>query len=177
MINIVEHTSKNYSPRTKLNASLGDLTVAFYVDHTTAGERLTCSAAGRNYVSISICETSVTEAVKIIYGAMCIRNAFTLNIAGNGMYTLHKFGIDQQFVNEYILSIVRSVHCHRPISEIFSGGQTGADLAGIVAAKILGINATMTMPNGYIQRFEDKKDIVQTKEDIENQIAFWVDKL
>lgn len=176
MIEIQEHSSSNYAPRTKLNAHLGDITIAFYLDDTTAGERLTKSAAGKKYIGIHI-NTHVLNAVKMIYAFMVIHNAYTINIAGNGIYTINKFGVNQHDVNVYVRSVIKMINQNRPITKIYSGGQTGVDLAGIVAAKDLDIPALMTLPKGYIQRFEDKIDIVQTKEDIENQIDFWSNKL
>lgn len=176
MINILEHSSGKYAPRTFLNTRLGDITTAFYADRNTGGERMTKKMAGSKYVGIHIDTHPPNEVVKTIYKAMVDKNAHSLNIAGNGMYTLHKFGYDQQYVNEYVLNIVKRVHIHRPIKEIYSGGQTGIDLAGIVAAKVLKINAIATLPKGYIQRFEDKVDVVQSRKIIEHQIEFWSSK-
>jgi hypothetical protein len=69
------------------------------------------------------------------------------------------------------------VHEHWPIGEIISGGQTGVDLAGGVAGYVLGIPTTMLLPKGFKQRFEDGIDIVQTEQDVRNQVEYWADKL
>jgi hypothetical protein len=175
MIKIVQHSSSKYSPRTKLNAKLGDITVAFFIDCTTAGEVLTKSASASRYVGIHL-DTPIDQAVKRIYAAMYNKGAATLNIAGNGIYTLNKFGVLQQDVNTYIVQVIEELYTHIRITKIFSGGQTGADLAGIIAAKYLDIDALITLPKGYIQRYEDKVDVTQNLDIIKKQIDYWLDK-
>lgn len=173
MIIIAEHSSSGYQPRTKLNASLGDITVAFYVDPTTAGEKLTKSVSGSRYVGISILDTSFNDVVRKIGQKIFVSGASSLNIAGNGIYTLNKFDIDQHTINKYVLEVLRKLHGIKPINTIYSGGQTGVDLAGIVSASILGIDGIMTLPKGYRQRYENENDIFQSKSDVERQIEHW----
>lgn len=177
MIEIKEHPSSSYAPRTKLNAKLGDITVAFYIDDTTAGERLTKSVAGKKYIGVSLLNRTPSTVVKMLYSFMEDKNATTINIAGNGIYTLNRYDIKQHEVNIYIMYIIKKLHQNRPITKIFSGGQTGVDLAGIVAAKYLEIPGEMTLPKGYIQRFENGLDVVQNKETIEKQLDYWFNKL
>ena len=45
------------------------------------------------------------------------------------------------------------------IRKIISGGQTGADEAGIAAAKALGIPAEVHAPKGWMMRRGDNRDI------------------
>lgn len=56
---IKESTSSKYTPRTYYNAKSADLTVAFAVDFSTAGERCTHKAAGANIVQLKNLERYV----------------------------------------------------------------------------------------------------------------------
>lgn len=57
-----------------------------------------------------------------------------------------------------------------PITKIYTGGQTGIDLAGAVAGYNLDIDTEVTLPKGFIMRFKDGKDVPMTKEEVENLI-------
>lgn len=173
---IKEHKSSGYAPRTYHNASVGDLTVAFAVDFTTAGEKLTKKAAGSRFVSIDI-GMSYIETARILYKACKKHDVKVLNIAGNGIYTLEKRGMDQHSVNMYLYSILSLIEQHWPLKGIVSGGQTGIDLAGGVCAKYLGIPCTMMLPLGYKQRFSNGVDITQSCEDVMKQVEYWVSKI
>lgn len=168
---IKEHTSSSYAPRTYYNAKSSDLTIAFAIDMTTAGEKLTKKAAAEKYIGFELKENS--NSIKIaeeIITRIKKNNIKTLNIAGNGIYTFSKYGYNQNFINQYIYAILKLVSENCKINEIYTGGQTGVDIAGAVAGYCLGIKTTVTLPNGYKQRFENGIDINNTKEDIENQV-------
>ncbi len=174
MITVQEHTSKKYPPRTYFNATSSDVTLALAVDLNTAGEMLTKKAAGDKYIGFQLnSDTSSLEVARQLYKFMKSRNAKKLNIAGNGIYTLSEHGCDQEYINYFVHDVISKVNTYWPIEKIFTGGQTGVDLAGAVAARNLDIEALITLPNGYIQRFEDKKDIEQTQQDVINQIEHW----
>ena len=173
MIEVHEHASSSYAPRTFYNAKSSDLTIAFAVDFATAGERLTRKAAGRAYVSIPL-GLELKEAVKEILDAAKRYNASTLNIAGNGIYTLAEHGWTQRASNLYVFKVLRRVTRRREITVIRSGGQTGIDIAGIVAAYVLGISAIATLPKGFLQRAADGVDRTQSKSDVEKQIRKYV---
>ena len=55
-------------------------------------------------------------------------------------------------------------HQYRKIHKIYSGGQTGTDMAGAVAAWYLSIPACITLPKGFVQRHEDGVDVQHSKE-------------
>ena len=178
MVKVQEHTSAKYTPRTYFNAKSGDVTVAFAVDLKTAGELLTHKAAGDRYIGFLLEEqTQPIELARQLYKFMKEKNAKTLNIAGNGLYTLNKHKCTQEHMNNFVCDVIQKVHQHWPIEKIFTGGQTGVDLSGAVVAKYLDIEALITLPKGYIQRFEDKIDREHTKEQIEEQITYWCNKL
>jgi hypothetical protein len=178
MVIVQQHKSATYPPRTYFNASSGDVTLALAVDLTTAGEKLTHRAAGEKYIGFQIdANSEPIDVARGLYKFMKKRNARTLNIAGNGIYTLIKHGFTQEDINNFLCDVIEKVHQYWPIEKIFSGGQTGVDLAGAVVAQYLKIPALITLPNGYIQRFEDNKDITQTQEKVYEQINHWVSLL
>lgn len=166
----LETFGKGYRPRTLRNAELADATVAFAVDFTTAGERLTRKAAGARYVAIPLGGSDI-EAARMLYRHLRALNAKTLNVAGNGIYTLDKFGWSQEGANTWVCRVIGTVHQHWPITGIRSGGQTGIDVAGLVAAVALGIPATGYFPDGFLQRGADGIDVEHTERDVRESIV------
>lgn len=166
MINILEHKSSSYAPRTWHNASQG-ITLAYAVDHSTAGEKLTQKAAGKKIVMIDANHTfDHLYPARALYSMLKKHDCHVVNVAGNGIYTFAKHGFGQQNVNDAIYHILYTVNQHWKIEHVVSGGQTGADLAGLVAAAQLDIDCTGTWPKGYKMRFEDGIDRNHTPEQI-----------
>jgi hypothetical protein len=176
MLTIVEHKSSSYAPRTWHNAKTADLTVAFAVDFTTHGEKLTHKAAGARYLGLHLEDDPLLSARRL-YVAMKTHRVSTLNVAGNGIYTLSKHGVWQRTVNLCVFSILQKVHEFYPIKKIISGGQTGVDLAGGVAGVALGIDVEMTLPGGFRQRHEDGVDVNHTEAEIREQVMHGVNEL
>ncbi|MCC7544662.1 MAG: hypothetical protein IT506_04145 [Aquabacterium sp.] len=168
-LELLEHSSPNYSPRTWANAKGADLTVAFAVDFTTAGEKLTHKAAGERYVGIDLALDPI-QAARTLYRALRDHDAHTLNVAGNGIYTLAKHGWTQESVDAHVFAVLAKVHEHWPIRHVRSGGQTGVDMAGVTAAHALGIDALALLPKGFIQRGTDKVDRQLTGQEIRETI-------
>lgn len=173
---VKEHRSSSYGPRTWENASRGDVTVAFAVDFQTAGEKLTHKASGEKYIGLPIS----TELMTSEHAVQCARKLFAfarsrkcrcLNVAGNGIYTLSQHGMTQRDVNQFVASVVKKVHEHWPLSLVVSGGQTGVDVAGGVAALVAGIPAELTLPKGFVQRGTDKVDRMHAAAEIEAQVV------
>lgn len=167
-----EHKSEKYPPRTYYNATSANLTIALATDLTTAGEKLTRKAAGEDkYLGFQLEKgTDAIEIARHIYRKMKKDNVKTLNIAGNGIYTLRKENCTQDDMNGFVFTILSKIHQHLPIEKIYTGGQTGVDLAGAVSGYLLGIPTEVTLPNGFRQRF-DHEDLVQDKQTIVNQIT------
>ena len=166
---VAEHTSAGYAGRTRANARSAQLTAAFALDYNTGGERLTHRVAGASYVALPLTATPLQNA-RMLYRALRDRQASTLNIAGNGIRTLHQHGWTQMQVDFAVLTTISRVHAHWPLTHIFSGGQTGADLSGLIAAQVLGIPATGTFPLGFIQRGINGLDVPHTREEITSQV-------
>lgn len=169
MLTIQAHSSASYAPRTYANAHAADLTVALAVDFTTAGERLTHKAAGNRYLGLALGGDPILAARKL-YAELRRRSASTLNIAGNGIYTLSRAGWSQEHVNQWVYAVLATVAPHWPLSLVRSGGQTGVDIAGVAAAHALGLEALALLPGGYLQRFEDKVDRPHSADEIRAQI-------
>jgi len=175
MLKILEHSSSAYSPRTYHNAKTADLTIALAEDYSTAGEKLTHKAAGEDkYLALPLYGDTKDpiQAARVLYKVLRDRNLKepVLNVAGNGIYTLDKKGWTQDAANLHLLLLLSKVHQHWPLKQVVSGGQTGIDLAGIVAAYALGIDAVATLPNGFIQRGPDKRDVTHSSDQIRKQV-------
>lgn len=112
-LRIVEHSSPKYTPRTYLNANSADLTAAFAVDFTTAGEKCTHKAAGEAYAAFPI-QIVPIDTARRLYRCCKLMNVKVLNIAGNGIYTLSFNGWSQEEINQYIYDVLKPVHKHSP---------------------------------------------------------------
>lgn len=168
MIKIREHSSSSYAPRTYHNAAQG-VTLALAVDFTTAGEKLTTKAAEKKGVVYCDALNFATDgigAARQLYTKLKDSDCRVVNVAGNGIYTFAKHGFTQEGVNFMVRSILRQVHEHWPLEHVVSGGQTGADLAGLIAAAHLDIDCTGMWPNGYKMRFENGVDVKHTPQQI-----------
>lgn len=189
MIQIIENKSTSYSPRTYHNAHTAQLTIALAVDFSTAGERLTKKAVVSSkfghdaYFPVSL-TSDLTEhwihsardlyrACKRIEGLPEGQPVKTLNVAGNGIYTLSQHGMSQEWVNQIVYNIIAQVHQHLPFDRIVSGGQTGIDIAGGIAGDLLGLPVEMTYPKNLKWRFENGKDVNTT----ESEILTYLDQL
>ena len=167
---IKQHASSGFAERTKQNADAAGATVAIATNFETAGERLTKRVAGNKYFPLGF-DVPVAKAGLRLAKFMRSMGTTTLNVAGNGIYTLVKSGMTQQSVNQHVHDIIAAAHKLLPITHIVSGGQTGVDIAGAVAAKALGIPATITLPQGFRQRNEANQDVNNTAAQIGQQIT------
>lgn len=170
-VTIVELEAPNYPTRTKHNIAVSDVTVAFATDFTTDGEKLTRGEAERagKYVSAPLnylvkperaWETWYAALVK----AVIAKKPQVINVAGNAIGRLNvgipeesrKAADDktipvQDWVNGVVYRALKEIHAQNPISKVVSGGQTGVDIAGAIAAKALGIPVEVTMPRDFRQ--------------------------
>jgi hypothetical protein len=168
MINIREHSSSSYAPRTYHNAAQG-VTLAIAVDFSTAGEKLTTKAAEKNGIIHCDAKNFATDWIRSareLYKKLKESDCRVVNVAGNGIYTYTKHGFTQQGVNHMVYGILNQVHQHWKLDHVVSGGQTGADLAGLIAAAKLDIDCTGLWPRGYKMRFENGIDVNHTPEQI-----------
>lgn len=151
-IHFLEDTSEGYGHRTYINAASADVTLAFAVDFSTAGEQCTKNAAlkaNKLYVPIKL--DYLTWKLDIPDVAWKIKQFESLNIAGNGIYTLSKYDISQDKCDEmifyFIERLINEYNCN--ITNIRSGGQTGVDESGLKAGLDLNIETTSLCPKGW----------------------------
>jgi hypothetical protein len=169
LLTVHEHESPEYKPRTKHNAGTADLTVALAEDFSSPGEKLTKRCAEGRYVDIPMTMDQLAAARKL-FSAWRHFDGQLLNVAGNSIVTLSEHGWDQGTANRYVYDVMAKVHEHRRIGVVQSGGQTGIDIAGAVAAVLLGIPTVMTLPKGFRQRHLAGEARNQTKEQIVEQV-------
>lgn len=151
LLRLEAHESYSYVPRTGENARGADVTVAFAVDFNTAGERLTKREAGNRYVGIPF-GSDVAQAAAKLVTFMREKNAQSLNIAGNGIYTLAEHGTTQAKANQWVYDVLALVMSQVKLSAVRSGGQTGIDQAGLVAAIALNLPALGLYPARFRRR-------------------------
>lgn len=175
MLKIMQDNSTGYSNRTKQNAS-GRITIAIAADFGTAGEKLTAKVAKEHSVAFRAWRIdNLLDCIELhssmIVSSMKKYECFDLNIAGNGIYTFSRHGYTQNRLNKIMYDLLKGVIEKIDIKSIRSGGQTGMDLAGLVAGNALGINCEALYPKNFKIRFEDGKDIFLTEEKIYDMIV------
>lgn len=155
-----------YAVRARENAKSADLTIAFAADFNTAGEKVTAEAAKGKIIQVPLEGRDMVgpkEVAGIIMSCMTDREKtrpLVINIAGNGISVLERSGISQSTINATVTDILKEmVNGGVQIRKIISGGQTGVDEAGIIAAKALCIPAEVHAPKGWMMRGQDGKDI------------------
>lgn len=176
MLRLLAHQEYSYVPRTGENARGADVTVAFATDFTTAGERLTKREAGPRYIGIRFGEDPVMAAESLAK-FMQARKATSLNVAGNGIYTLSEHGVTQEQANQWVYEVLYRVKSEVPLSLIRSGGQTGVDQAGLVAAIALYVPALGLYPKSYRQRNAAGEEVHSTAKRLGEQLLEQAAKL
>lgn len=163
MIQFHEHTETGYAMRTWENCRRADLTIAFAVDFNTGGEILTRKAAYGKYMGLSL--TMLTEKqlgtfILSVAEKMEIRKATKINIAGNGLNTLVKFGYDQQYADDLMLNFLSQLNEQVYCLEVRTGGQRGMDEAALKAGDKLGLETICLAPKHWLFRNERGEDIM-----------------
>lgn len=178
---ILEDTSPNYANRTKFNILNSDVTIAFAVNFYSTGEVLTkkiCVDLKKPIIHIPILTLTPKEASELIVIELnkikLVLPFITINIAGNGIYTLNnKF--KQKEIDDYVFETLQFV-TENPtfkfkINLIRSGGQTGVDEAGIKAGLKLNIKSIAKLPLGFKYRGINGLDRESTLEETKNRLS------
>jgi hypothetical protein len=168
-----EHKEPGYVGRTVENAS-ADVTVAIATNFGSPGEILTKKAAldqGKIYVPIDIKEgliiresdvEALVKALNSAQGNNILDNHVTLNIAGNGMFTMRN-KYTQEDLDRYVFLLLKDVidspDLKVNIVHIRTGGQTGLDESGAKAGSLLEIPTLVMCPKGWLYRDSLGKDI------------------
>lgn len=177
---IIFEANKNpgYRDRTIENAS-ADVTIAIAYDFNSAGEKLTKKAVleqGKLYfpVELSIYGLEGSFFNVALHLALRIKELgkpeISVNIAGNGLYTLKQTGIRTQawcdaFTYQFLRILVEELERQRingnfdtKIVSIRTGGQSGFDEAGAKAGLKLGIPTLVHAPNDWVYRDGEGND-------------------
>lgn len=163
-----------YKERTIKNAS-ADATIAIAVDFNSAGEKLTKNsviAQKKKYIPVDGKNLQVTEnRVNIIVDQLnSVPNSLygiSLNIAGNGIYTMKGIYTQQQiddFTYNLLNAVLKSPRLSVKITSIRTGGQTGFDESGAKAGIRLGIPTTVLAPKGWLFRDINGRDIANEQQ-------------
>ena len=167
---IMEDSARNYGHRTWANAAWSDITLALATDFSSPGEITTRRAAGDKYLRYQLTRNlkslttfgqegrkAARQIARMIREHTCYKeDGIRLNIAGNGLVTLLKSGVDTRTVAAFIGLIFSA--CKEEgvkILEVRSGGQSGVDEAGIIAAQRAQMQCSILAPKGF--RWRDKK--------------------
>lgn len=153
MINVIEYTTASYPGRTAVNVRESDGTIAFAYNFDSAGEKLTekmCKQYKKSILKIQLREPlrDIDEVASHIIDWLRNHNIKHLNIAGNGIRTMQGI-FTQETLDTYLYKIFKKVLESYPLEHARSGGQTGADEAGVKALDQLGIETTIVYPKGY----------------------------
>lgn len=156
MITYIEDKSPKYPPRTFANAMRADMTIAFAASLDTPGERLTKVAAekqGKFYLPIDILGGGIQSSVNyalLAAGFIKYNNIKSINIAGNSVKTLVKYHITQDQCDQYVNAFIGMLLTEGiKLDFICSGGQSGADEAGIKSSVNHFIPAICHCPQGW----------------------------
>jgi len=163
MITFIEHTSSNYADRTRINA-MADVTIAMARDYETYGEILTekcCKENGKMYCKLALANSVIFQSIYDRINATYLFSPLTINIAGNGIYTLKEYGYTQKSLDDIVFQVLSSIfrNVNVPIREFVCGGQTGIDESGAKTGNKLGIQVTVLAPKTWKFRDITGKDI------------------
>jgi broad specificity phosphatase PhoE len=169
-INFQEDQTFGYRERTIKNAS-ADATVAIAHDFNSAGERLTKGsvlAQKKLYLPVPTSSFSSESSINAYAGRIASElnklpnNEISLNIAGNGIYTLKGTltqGAADNFTFELLAKVIQRLNPEKHITSLRTGGQTGFDEAGAKAGLKLGIPTLILAPKGWKFRNISGQDI------------------
>lgn len=157
MIRFIECKEPGYAARTVVNARTAGATLCFGENFKTPGMILTHKAAYGKYFRINMLYKIDDKLINEIVCFIFDHGPDEINIAGNGLYNLT---CTQEQCNEYVFNVLQPVmECFQGI-KFRIGGQSGADLAGGLAADKLGLDCTCLAPKNWLFRGVDGKDIM-----------------
>lgn len=162
---VTEHWQEKYTGRTYFSAKESDATLSINANPGSSGARQTLQAAGKKFVDTTLDaivrgqDRDVINVVarlnRIVDAPRGQRKGIVLNIAGNSLSTLRKAGvkISQAELNEKVAQFLERLRSHHgrgfDITGVITGGQTGLDEAGALAARKLKIPTVVVMPKNY----------------------------
>lgn len=168
-INSASNSAEAYRSRTNSNAQNTDATLIICPwESGSPGERRTRTAAskenndGKKKIIADIrYNTSSRKAAELAEKNLKEREdldlskGITLNIAGNSINKIIAKGSNQEEVNKYVYNVLKELSSRVKINQVVTGGQTGVDEAGIIAAAALGIPYRI-----HVAAFNSKSGII-----------------
>jgi hypothetical protein len=154
MIDFLQHPSPDYPGRTHDNVAESDATIAFALDFESPGELLTkkyCDQYHKPYIPVRAGIITSID-IDVIISVLEKFEVKTLNVAGNSIKTLTKImsKCTQPIIDKVVHDTLQCIIGHYPYIELIrSGGQSGADEAGLKAAVCLSIPAYCLAPKGW----------------------------
>lgn len=145
-LQVNEINSHDYAVRARMNAQAGDVTIALSLNFNTPRERIVKETAGRSYMSAPLMSDSLKTSRSLLR-KLRAGDARILNVTGDTISILANHNFTQEQTNEYVYTILSSVHKVHPLQKILSSGSTGVDLAAAVSGMVLGIDTVVTAPN------------------------------
>ncbi len=153
-----------YPSRTKRNAQ-ADLTIAIAINYESGGEIATkkfVTDNGKRYHKVPWNELHTpSEMKRLVNETIDLINKYKpeeINIAGNGLDTFAKNGIEQSDVDEIVHEFLEKVLKNPKLTYrprlVRSGGQSGVDEAGVKAAVKIGYDAEIHAPADWL--YKDK---------------------
>lgn len=176
MLKLDQSDTYSYIPRTITNAESSDVTLAFCDKNfkDTSGEKLT-KKHSKVFFMVEV-PSHVNFASGAVLDAFRGIPAPTLNIAGNSIGRFPKH-MTQNNINAFVYDVIRRINSKHKIGLIRSGGQTGADWAGIIAGVALEIDVIATFPKHFRQRDYSGSDFTSTEQQISDRIRTDLDYL
>lgn len=159
-LQVLQDTQPGYANRTKINAKSADITLAFAIDFSTHGEKLTARCAG-DFLHKTLWPTTPEVFHQEVLQSLTKLNLgkeLKLNIAGNAIYTFKSVATQKQ-LNKWVYECLKKLTQTHKITVVRSGGQTGIDTAGLVAALALEIPAIGYYPQGFKLRNKQGVDV------------------
>lgn len=177
IIELTTTSSNGFSERTKINAKSSNLTIYLYDENfeTTSGRTLTQKYA---QVFIPMCyQKGVKAAVELLKNSLedlkiekLKEKEFIINIAGNSISRFGSYDLWQPRLNAFMYVLLfntkKVVESKGLRLSVRSGGQSGADWAGLIAANAIGLNGVGLFPAGFRQRDDTNKDCFSTREHV-----------
>lgn len=164
MIKFYEHDQTGYALRTWENAKRADMTIAFAIDFTTPGEILTRKASYGKYrsllVGVHLTLKELDNFIDKIASEMNEKGYQKLNIAGNGLPTLIKFGYDQAYAYDIVSYFLKELKYKVFNFSVRTGGQRGFDEAALLAADYFDLETICLAPKHWLFRDETGADIM-----------------
>lgn len=160
---VIESDSTNYRARTIDNVKASDVTIAFACRFDTSGEVLTRNSAlqvGKGYYSVVLptdgeqlrgWEFARDAASQLRKDGLLANGQVSVNVAGNGMSRFPE-SVRQEDLDIAVTKIFLLLDARHSFTAVRSGGQTGADEAGLKAGEFFGLDTECLAPKGYRMR-------------------------